>query len=137
MGKTFWVCLASGLVVVGGFIMTAMAVLTPGLAPARSDSTTRKRLVYVPGSESHGLASSPQDEKLTFRPQKLMPPLPVIKKIPLGDVAKGDKTLNPKDLILGVAIGEQARAYPINMLSGPRREIINDRLGGRAIAATW
>jgi hypothetical protein len=31
----------------------------------------------------------------------------------------------------------KARAYPINMLTGPRREIINDELGGKAIAATW
>ena len=31
----------------------------------------------------------------------------------------------------------QARAYPINMLTGPSREIINDVLGGVPIAATW
>jgi hypothetical protein len=31
----------------------------------------------------------------------------------------------------------ESRADPINMLTGPQREIINDRLGGRAIAATW
>ena len=41
------------------------------------------------------------------------------------------------DLVIGLTIGTAARAYPINMLTGPRREIINDELGGRAIAATW
>lgn len=43
----------------------------------------------------------------------------------------------PEELVLGVVVNEQARAYPINMLSGPSREIINDMVGGRAIAATW
>ena len=38
---------------------------------------------------------------------------------------------------LGVEVGGEARAYPINMLSGPNREILNDTLGGRPIAATW
>jgi hypothetical protein len=38
---------------------------------------------------------------------------------------------------LGIALEDQARAYPINMLTGPRREVINDTLAGREIAATW
>ena len=33
------------------------------------------------------------------------------------------------ELVLGVSVGGAARAYPINMLTGPRREIVNDRLG--------
>jgi hypothetical protein len=45
--------------------------------------------------------------------------------------------VNDADLVLGVVVGDAARAYPINMLTGPSREIINDTLGGRAIAATW
>jgi hypothetical protein len=38
--------------------------------------------------------------------------------------------------VLGVRVGKDARAYPINMLTGPDREIINDTLGEKAIAAT-
>lgn len=45
--------------------------------------------------------------------------------------------VRPEELVLGIVIGGEARAYPINMLVGPEREIINDTLGGRAIAATW
>jgi hypothetical protein len=41
------------------------------------------------------------------------------------------------ELVLGVVVNGEARAYPINMLTGPSREIINDTLGGTAIAATW
>lgn len=42
-----------------------------------------------------------------------------------------------EELVLGVVVQGKARAYPINMLTGPRREIINDELGGQAIASTW
>ncbi len=41
------------------------------------------------------------------------------------------------ELVLGVVVNGKARAYPINQLTGPMREIINDELGGTAIAATW
>jgi hypothetical protein len=45
--------------------------------------------------------------------------------------------VRPAELVLGIVIAGEARAYPIHMLVGPEREIINDTLGGRAIAATW
>jgi len=48
-----------------------------------------------------------------------------------GDLARAD------ELVLGVVVNKEARAYPINQLTRPTREIINDKLGGRAIAATW
>jgi hypothetical protein len=51
--------------------------------------------------------------------------------------AEADKELQPDELVLGVEVNGEARAYPINMLSGPQREIINDNLGGLPIAATW
>jgi len=41
------------------------------------------------------------------------------------------------ELVLGLELNGEARAYPINMLTGPSREIINDTLGGIPIAATW
>ena len=50
---------------------------------------------------------------------------------------KAGEFVRDEELVLGVVIGEAARAYPINMLTRPIREIINDRLGGRSIAATW
>lgn len=51
--------------------------------------------------------------------------------------AESSSVVRDEELVLGVVVGEEARAYPINQLTGPRREIINDALGGRAIAATW
>ena len=37
--------------------------------------------------------------------------------------------------VIGVAIGEEARAYSINLLD--RHEIVNDVVGGVKIATTW
>ena len=51
--------------------------------------------------------------------------------------AANDVQLAANALVIGVELNGQARAYPINQLTGPMREIINDTLGGTAIAATW
>jgi hypothetical protein len=55
--------------------------------------------------------------------------------VPAGEVTE---TLTPGELVLGVTIGKEARAYPVNMLNVfPERKILNDTLGGQAIAVTW
>jgi len=63
--------------------------------------------------------------------------MPAITRFPV--IAAGDSRvkLDDAELVLGVTIGGSSRAYPINMLTGPQREILNDSLGNRAIAATW
>ena len=40
-----------------------------------------------------------------------------------------------KEQVIGLEIGEEAKAYPINMLS--RHEIVDDVVGGRPVAVTW
>ncbi len=60
-----------------------------------------------------------------------------IKNAPVIAALQADDILHEDELVIGVAVGDEARAYPINMLTGPEREIINDTVGGRALAATW
>lgn len=43
--------------------------------------------------------------------------------------------LAPEERVIGVVVGEEARAYPIRILNG--HEIVNDDVGGRLIAVTW
>lgn len=75
-------------------------------------------------------------EERTFQPRTLMRPLPAIEDAPF--VKAGEvKSIGDKDLVLALTHNDHSRAYPINMLNGPRREIINDTLGGAHIAATW
>jgi len=72
-----------------------------------------------------------------FTPQQVVPPFEPITEasvIPAHEV--GDEVLD-SELVLGLTLNGDSRAYPINMLTGPSREIINDTLGGIPIAATW
>ncbi len=74
-----------------------------------------------------------------FNPRKVLRnPLPAITNAPVVAGAQATPSLvRDEELVLGVVHKGEARAYPINQLTGPRREIINDRLGGEPVAATW
>lgn len=73
-----------------------------------------------------------------FNPRTVIPrAFPELTKFPVVSAEKARGKINDAELVLGVVVGKEARAYPINMLTGPRREILNDKLGGKAIAATW
>jgi hypothetical protein len=72
-----------------------------------------------------------------FNPRVLLKPLPAITRFPIATAAKAKGKIDNVELVLGVVVNGQARAYPINMLTGPSREILNDVVGGTAIAATW
>ena len=77
-----------------------------------------------------------QPADLNYQPRVvLQQPLPAITDAPIVVADQAQVALN--DLVIGVAVNGLARAYPVNQLTGPRREIINDRLGDLAIAATW
>jgi hypothetical protein len=43
--------------------------------------------------------------------------------------------MDPSERVIGVSINGENRAYPINLMS--RHEIVNDTVGGMAIAVTW
>jgi hypothetical protein len=45
--------------------------------------------------------------------------------------------LAPQEMVIGVVVGGQARAYPVNLMWGPEHEVVNDQLGGTAVAASW
>jgi len=76
-------------------------------------------------------------EDTQYKPRRVLDPQPTIVNAPTKLVAEVLKELGPSELVLGITINGQSRAYPINMLTGPKREIINDQLGEQAIAATW
>ena len=50
-------------------------------------------------------------------------------------VAEADEFLRPDDLVMGVEIDGEARAYGVPFLSS--HEVVNDVVGGRAITVTW
>lgn len=73
----------------------------------------------------------------SFRPQQVIGSQPPIRDAPVLAAEQVTREVTDQELVLGVELNGAARAYPINMLTGPTREIINDTLGDTAIAATW
>ena len=49
--------------------------------------------------------------------------------------AEAQAWMDDDEQVLGLSIDGEHRAYPINMLS--RHEIVNDVVGGEAVAVTW
>ena len=43
--------------------------------------------------------------------------------------------LEDEDLVVGLFIGGEARAYPVRLLS--LHEVVNDQVGDKMIAVTW
>lgn len=43
--------------------------------------------------------------------------------------------VHPEEPVIGLVVNGEARAYPTWLLNG--HEIVNDRIGSRAIAVTW
>jgi hypothetical protein len=72
-----------------------------------------------------------------FKPVRVVQPFPPITEFPVKPIRDVRDALNPSELVIGVTVGKESRAYPVNMLTGPQREILNDNVGGKAIAATW
>jgi hypothetical protein len=50
-------------------------------------------------------------------------------------VEEADEEYQPGELVLGVELDGEARAYSVSLLSS--REIVNDTLAGEPIAVTW
>ncbi len=82
--------------------------------------------------------TTPSQQRPNFNPQVVKNgTFPPIVRPPVLNAVEVQDEVTDSELVLGVVIQGKARAYPINMLTRPTREIINDTLGGRAIAATW
>lgn len=89
-------------------------------------------------SIASGQAVSGQDTPSVerYEPRQVLrrPIRPIVNPM-IVDIDAAD--IDDNELVIGVEVNGAARAYPINQLTGPQREIINDVLGGTAIAATW
>ncbi len=85
------------------------------------------------------LVNGPAAWAADLRPEEIVTVLPkdAIPAILSPSFEEGNKVswLRGKDLVVGVEIGGDSRAYPVPTLS--RHEIVNDIVGGRPIAVTW
>ena len=71
------------------------------------------------------------DEIVTVLPKDAIPAI----LSPSFEEGKEVQWLGEKDLVVGVEINGDSRAYSVSTLS--RHEIVNDKVGGAPIAVTW
>jgi hypothetical protein len=45
--------------------------------------------------------------------------------------------MGESDIVLGIELDGESRAYPVNFMTGPLNEVVNDHLGKKNIAVTW
>jgi hypothetical protein len=73
-----------------------------------------------------------------YRPYRYVIPQTPVTEVEALPVAQADGMLGAGDLVLGVQVGDEARAYPLKaMNTTPRTKALNDVLGGRPILVTW
>jgi hypothetical protein len=73
-----------------------------------------------------------------FRPVRLRRAEPPVTAFAVKPVREVGDDLSPDDLVLGVTVENESRAYPVPMLNAEfRRKVLNDTLAGRALAAVW
>ncbi len=76
--------------------------------------------------------AAPEDEIRTLLPKDGIPSIDDPK---FAATKEADKFMQPDEMVIGVDIGGDRRAYSVPLLSS--HEIVNDVVGGRKIAVTW
>ena len=106
---------------------TATAESAETLEPADTEEAAGSG---SPTAESE--AAGPEYEIVT-----LLPPdaIPAIDSPRFYGEPEADEEYHAQELVIGVEVDGEARAYPVALLS--RHEIVNDTVGGHPIAVTW
>lgn len=86
--------------------------------------------------ERHALEGRPPTAE-NFYPIEAVPRPSIVRGFKIVTAIQVAGAVRDDEIVLGVNINGHSRAYPLNVLTGPSREVFNDTLGGRAIAATW
>lgn len=94
--------------------------------------------VVVPDSPPVAVGSAtPAAAGRTLEIVTLLPrdAIPAIDNPRFYSAAEADEEYSPDELVLGVSLGGESRAYSTALLNS--HEIVNDTVGGRKIAVTW
>ncbi|MCH8266433.1 MAG: DUF3179 domain-containing protein, partial [Acidobacteria bacterium] len=112
-----------------GFAILAVAVLAVAAlrlaeSPAALDSPSQPETGW--DQRTHRFAVDRSDYTNT-RPDEERYNFPL--NINVEHVSAADAPLEDGELVLGVIINDEVRAYPVNYMMGPANEIVNDTLG--------
>lgn len=128
MSRSRWVVSGSLMVVVVASVAAVVALTT---TPPREqvasdlDQFVRSRPV------------GPGLKRGALKTVALREPFPEVILSKSASAAEVNGVVADAETVLGVVEGDQARAYPINMMAEPEQEVINDTLGHRPIAVTY
>jgi hypothetical protein len=120
-GRPFFVLAAAG-----ALLISAGCGQTPGVSMAT-----------VQPSRTASPSAAPQSEQLLEEMVTLLPrdAIRSIDNPRFYTAEEADSEYDPQELVLGVVIDGQARAYSTGLLSS--HEIVNDQISGHPIAVTW
>ena len=118
---------------------TEAATAEPATAapPATDTPTPQAAATPAEPEEPEEAAASEEEGDPRLQIVTLLPPdaIPAINNPSFITAEEADGQLRLTDLVIGVSINGEHRAYGAAFLSA--HEIVNDTLGGRAIAVTW
>ena len=119
---------------------TATASSTPppdATQPPATDTPTPRATPTQPPATATPPEEPDEEGDISSQIVTLLRPdaIPAIDNPSFLSAEEADEQLRPIDLVIGVSVDGEHRAYGAAFLSG--HEIVNDMLGGRAIAVTW
>ena len=129
------IILRVALLAVVGFIL--LLFLWSDLRSSVSQTITR----LIVSSEEVSVAVDPggdaKDEEMDLEIVTLLgfDAIPAILDPQFVSVDEADDWMDSDELVLGLSINGDSRAYSVPMLSS--HEIVNDTVGGRKVAVTW
>ena len=128
------IILRVALLAVVGFIL--LLFLWPDLRSSATQTITRLTVSAEPVSVPTTPGGA-KDEKMDLEIVTLLgfDAIPAILDPEFVSVEEADEWMGPDELVLGLSINGDSRAYSVPMLSS--HEIVNDTVGGRKLAVTW
>ena len=124
--------LADARTVAPYFVIAALALVL-GVVVLRRNGAFAETILLSGGAAA---AAVPEEER-SLKLVTLLPKdgIPAIFHPQFVDATGAAEQLRPNDLVIGVSVNREHRAYGVAYLS--RHEVVNDVVGGRAIAVTW
>ena len=138
-----WVWWMAGLIIPVGASVVLILVTGSSLSSPNGTSEELVRIrSFLSGPAGVGFQDrvsegSIPDTGRTFRIITVLPQdaIPAILEPRLISRSQGEEQLKSDELVLGLSINGDHRAYPIPLLSS--HEIVNDVVGGMPVAVTW
>jgi hypothetical protein len=112
--------------------VAAEASNTEPLAPTNSPEPATEVPLDTPVPTATENADVDEYEIITLLP---FDAIPAIDDPDFYGIEQADQEYHPGELVIGVEVDGDARAYSVSLLS--RHEIVNDEIGGHPISVTW